>query len=297
MTCSPGLSRPCSGGWRCLPGDAAESVCQPGPGALEGLLDKSLVQRRDDAPEPRFWMLESIGDFAAERLAAAGEAPGLRARHGEYFGALANRMGAALPAGEPEEGPVSVLAADIGNLRAAVEFGLPAGEVQLVRDITAALGMYWVVRGLYTEARSWLDRALALDDAQDRTRQRLLSALGTVAYAQGDHMVAVAASDEAAALALQLGGETERFQTLDERAAAAMRRGDLKAAEVLLREALDVALAVDNGVGTSSCRLRLVYVANRATARRGRGPAGREPAVRAGPGAGPLRGVHPVRDG
>ena len=243
--------------------DAAESVCQPEPGALEGLLDKSLLQRRDDAPEPRFWMLESIGDFAAERLAAAGEASGLRARHGEYFRALATRMDAALRAGEPEEGPVSVLAADIGNLRAAVGFGLQADEVQLVRDITAALGMYWIVRGLYTEARSWLDRALALDDVQDRTRQRLLSALGTIAYAQGDHMVAVLASDEAAALAMQLGGETERFQALDDGATAAMMRGDLNAAGVLLREALDVALAVDNGVGTSSCRLRLVYVANR----------------------------------
>ena len=243
--------------------EAAESVCQPEPGALEGLLDKSLLQRRDDAPEPRFWMLESIGDFAAERLAAAGEAPELRARHAEYFRALAARMDAALRAGEPEEGPVAVLAADIGNLRAAVESGLEAGEVQLVRGITAALGMYWIVHGLYTEARAWLDRALALDDAQDRTRQRLLSALGTIAYAQGDHMVAVAASDEAAALAMQLGGETERFQTLSDRATAAMRRGDLTAAGALLGEALDVALTVDNGVGTSSCRLRLVYVANR----------------------------------
>jgi predicted ATPase/DNA-binding XRE family transcriptional regulator len=243
--------------------EAAESVCQPEPGALDGLLDKSLLQRRDDAPEPRFWMLESIGDFAAERLAAAGEAPGLRARHAEYFRVLANRMDAALRAGEPEEGPVAVLAADIGNLRAAVQSGLEADDTQLVREITAALGMYWMVRGLYTEARAWLDRALDLDDAQDRIRQRLLSALGTIAYAQGNHMVAVAASDKAAELAMQLGGETERFQTLDERATAALMRGDLKVAEALLGEALDVALAVDNGVGTSSCRLRLVYVANR----------------------------------
>ncbi len=165
-------------------------------------------------------------------------------------------MDTALRAGEPEEGPVAVLAADIGNLRAAVDFGLEA-DAQLAREITAALGMYWVVRGLYTEARAWLDCALSLDDAQDRTRQRLLSALGTIAYAQGDHMTAVSASDEAAALATQLGGKTERFQTLDERATAAMRRGDLKAAEALMQEALDVALAVDNGVGTSSCRLRL----------------------------------------
>jgi predicted ATPase len=49
--------------------DAAESVCQPEPGALDGLLDKCLVVRGDDAPEPRFGMLESIRDFAAERLA------------------------------------------------------------------------------------------------------------------------------------------------------------------------------------------------------------------------------------
>jgi predicted ATPase len=210
--------------------DAAEPVCQPDPGALDGLLDKSLLQRGDDVPEPRFWMLESVGGFAAERLAASGEAPELRARHAEYFRALANRMDAALQAGEPEEGPVAVLAADIGNLHAAVEWGLDAGDTRLVREITAALGMYWLVRGLYTEARSWLDRALALDDAQDHTRQRLLSALGTIAYGQGDHLAAVAASDEAASLAMQLGGVTERFEALDARATAALMKGDLEAA-------------------------------------------------------------------
>ena len=243
--------------------DAAEWVCQPEPGALDGLLDKSLLQRGNDAPEPRFWMLESIRGFAAEQLTLAGETPALRASHAGYFRALANRMDAALRAGEPEEGPVAVLAADIGNLRAAAESGLDAGDTQLVREITVALEMYWLVRGLYTEARSRLDRALALDDAQDRTRQRLLSALGTIAYCQGDHQAAVAASDEAASLAMQLGGETERFEALRARATAAIRRGDLEAAGALYRDALDVALAVDNGVGTSSCRLHLAGLANR----------------------------------
>ena len=243
--------------------DAAESVCQPDPGALEGLLDKSLLQRGNDAPEPRFWMLQSIRGFATERLTLAGEAPGLRGRHADYFRTLANRMDAALRAGEPEEGPVGMLAADIGNLRAAVGSGLDTGDTQLVREITAALRMYWLVRGLYTEARSWLDRALALDDAPDRTRQRLLSALGSVAYRQGDHLVAVAASGEAASLAMQLGGETERYEALQARATAAMTRGDLEAAEALLQDALAVALAADNGVGTASCRLGLASVANR----------------------------------
>jgi predicted ATPase/class 3 adenylate cyclase len=242
--------------------EAAEAVCQPDPGALDGLLDKCLVVRGDDTAEPRFGMLESIGDFAAEQLAAAGEGPPLRVRHADYFRTLAKRMDAALRAGEPEEGPVAVLAADIGNLRAAVEFGLATGDTEVVRQITAALHMYWDMRGLYTEARSWQDRALALTDVQDVTRQRLLSAQACTARTQGDYRAAQAASDEAAALAMTLAGETELFESLQARVDAAESREDLRAAEALLHEALGVALAAGNGVGTSWARLNLAWVAN-----------------------------------
>ena len=242
--------------------DAAESVCQPEPGALDGLLDKCLVVRGDDAVEPRFGMLESIRSFAAERLAADGEAPALQARHADYFRALAERMDAALRAGEPEEGPVAVLTADIANLRAAAEFGLGTGDTQVVRQITAALHTYWDVRGLYTEARSWQDRALALTDVQDLTRQRLLSAQACTTRTQGDYMAAQAASDEAASLAMTLAGETELYESLQARASAATSKDDLRTAEVLLQEALGVALAAGNGVGTSACRLGLARMAN-----------------------------------
>ena len=243
--------------------EAAEVVCDADVEVLEALADKSLVQRRDDAPEPRFWMLESIQDFAAERLAASGDEHDLRVRHAQYFRELAERMDADLRGGEPEEGPVSVLEADINNLRAAVEFGLETGDVELVRAITASLPMYWVVRGLYAEARSWLERALELADAEDDTRRRLLSALGTIAYAQGDHLAAVAASDAAATLATRLGGATKPLELLKEQALAALRKDDFEAAEKLFRERLAVAIAVDNGVGTSSCRLNLAYIANK----------------------------------
>jgi len=243
--------------------EAAEVVCDADVEVLEALADKSLLQRRDDAPEPRFWMLESIQDFAAERLAASGDEHDLRVRHAQYFRELAERMDADLRGGEPEEGPVSVLEADINNLRAAVEFGLETGDVELVRAITASLPMYWIVRGLYAEARSWLERALELADAEDDTRRRLLSALGTIAYAQGDHLAAVAASDAAATLATRLGDATKPLELLKEQALAALRKDDFEAAEKLFRERLAVAIAVDNGVGTSSCRLNLAYIANK----------------------------------
>jgi predicted ATPase len=140
--------------------EAAEVVCGADADVLEAIADKSLVQLRD-GPTRRFWMLESIHAFAAEQLNGADD---LRRRHAAYFRELAEQMGDELRAGEPEEGPVSVLAAEIDNLRSSVEFGLETGDDDLVRTITSSLPMYWIVHGLYSEGRAWLDRALALGD-------------------------------------------------------------------------------------------------------------------------------------
>jgi predicted ATPase len=243
--------------------EAAEAVCDAGIDPLEGLVDKSLVQRSDEIPHPRFEMLEAIGDFAAEHLDQSGERGHIRARHGQYFSQLVERMEEALGAGHPEEGPVAILEAEIVNLRAAVDFALEAGDHDLVRKITAALPLYWISRGLFTEARTWLDRAIALEGPDDDMRRRLLSALAGIAYQQGDHAAAVAASDEAAALAMRLGGVTEQYQQLRDQIRAARIRGDLDEAERLLEEALVVAITADNGVGTSACRLGLASLANK----------------------------------
>ncbi len=86
--------------------------------------------------------------------------------------------------------------------------------------------------------------------------------MGTVASAQGDHVTTVSAADEAASLASQLGGATDRSAVLRERIVAALMNRDFEVAEQLLRERLDLAIAVGNGVGASSCRLNLAYIAN-----------------------------------
>jgi hypothetical protein len=244
--------------------EAAEAVCDADADTIQGLIDKSLVQRADTATGRRFWMLDAIGEYAAERLRESSDADELPHRHAAYFRHLAARLDAAIRAGEPEEHPVGELAREIVNLRTAVAYGLRTGDTPLVREITASLPMYWTVRGLHGEGRSWIERALALDDTEDDVRRRLLSALATAAFAQGDHAVAITASDEAASLAMRLGGVTEQFELLKEQANAAVMKGELEAAERLFLEGLDVAIAVDNGVGTSSCRLGLVYLANRA---------------------------------
>ena len=70
--------------------ESAEQVAGADPDLLQSLLDKSLLRRRDGTLEPRFWMLETIREFAAEQLTAAGEADDLKRRHLDHYAALAD---------------------------------------------------------------------------------------------------------------------------------------------------------------------------------------------------------------
>ena len=243
--------------------DGAEAVAEGGFETLQALVDKSLVQRQDDAAGPRFAMLETIREFAAERLAAAGDERRTRERHAAWYLALATQVDAQLRKGEPEERWVSLLEPEIENLRAAVSFGLDVGDLAVVRSIGAALPMVWLMNGRLAEGREWTERALGVDATEDATRRRLLSGVAILAYMQGDYAAATAAADQAAALAGRLGPGVDRYAVVRERARAALMRDDLVAAEPLLAETLAVATEDDNGVAMSSCRINLAYIANR----------------------------------
>lgn len=243
--------------------EAAEEVADADLDTVQSLVEKSLLRFTATETGSRYWMLETIREYAAEQLGGEGAERQLAGRHAAFYRSLAEQQRAELDAGDPEEGPVSVLSADIDNLRAAVDYALGAGESDAVRTITASLLMFWLMRGLYSEGRTWLERALALDPTPDETRRRLLTSLAILAYAQRDYAVATVASDEAAALAAELGGAAERLALLRERAVAASLRGDLDEAERLFAKRLDAAIAADNGVATSSCRLNLVSIANK----------------------------------
>ncbi len=240
---------------------AAEAVAAADPDVLQGPLDKNMLQRRVEG-EPRLWLLSSIQEFAAERLATHEGATEVRRAHADWYKNLAERADAEIRAGEPEELAVAALDAEIDNIRAAVDFGIETDDAILVRSITVALPMHWIMRDRYAEARAWLERALAISDIEDETRIRLLSALATTAYRQGDHPAAIAASDEAAGLTMRLGGVADRFQDLKLRAGRAWETRKFDEAEALYRQAFDAAVEVDNGVGISSCRLNLAAIAN-----------------------------------
>jgi predicted ATPase/class 3 adenylate cyclase len=164
------------GGWRL---DAAEVVCNAGSeigvdtlDALTSLLDQSLIRRRDDLDgEPRFRMLETIREFAAEHLdASTGAGDAVRARHAQHYLALA-RDGERGFDGPDWGSWRDRLHADLDNLRAAIGHALETSDAELALSLAASLQDFLIEQWRPLEAHDLLTSALAL--ASDQTPPKL----------------------------------------------------------------------------------------------------------------------------
>ena len=157
---------------------------------IDRLASKSLVIAEPAADGTRYRLLDTIRQYAADRLAEAGGTEAARQRHAAAFLRLAGR----------QRDP-AVLDYEADNFRGALEWSLSSGNPagpQLAR----ALGEYWLYRGLLQEGRGWLERALTLRPADGHLRADLLRLLGTVLCEAGDLQAAdpvLAAGAETAA--------------------------------------------------------------------------------------------------
>jgi predicted ATPase len=171
-----------AGGWTL---EAAEAVCDLGDEAevlehMSALVDKSLVQQRaSDRHELRFAMLETVREYALERLEQSGEIGRLRRRHAAYFLKLAKEEERA------SQGPLQGvwldrLQTEHGNLRAALSWSLDSkGDTDMGLQLSGALSHFWYVREHHSEARMWLQRALERPSGAARLRvPRYWSELG-----------------------------------------------------------------------------------------------------------------------
>src|SRR4029079_18920137 len=122
---------------------------------LQSLVDKSLLRHTAD----RFWMLETIRAFAAERLEAADGSEQVRSAHAEFFASLAELAGAQLRGPDQQEW-ADRLSVDYDNIRAAIEYGL-GRDPEIALRIVGSLPFYVSLRGGLGEARSWVTDALA----------------------------------------------------------------------------------------------------------------------------------------
>lgn len=181
-----------------VPIEAVESM--EIPGGLDGLLPLDLLGRLVDrslvrsiplsSGDPRFLILESLREYGLEQLWLQGEEQAARASHAEYFGQLAETSAPHLTS-PGHQLWIDRLTAEWDNVRAALEWSLASGHEEIALRICASIWLFWSVRGLASEGRSWITRALAANaDNRSVDHVAALFSAGYLAEDQNDLEVA-----------------------------------------------------------------------------------------------------------
>jgi predicted ATPase/DNA-binding SARP family transcriptional activator len=233
--------------------EAAEEVCEAQFDTICSLVEKSLLRQSGD----RFWMLETIREYALEQLDQSAYADATRRRHFAFFLALAIKAEEGL-SGADEARWLDLLDVEHNNLRAAL--ATTDAESKLV--LAGALSRFWSVRGHFAEGLRWLGEALEGDSGPPESRAKALRATAGLAGRSGDLALARTRAEEALELYEALGdlagtayalsilgnavagsGDHERAQELYERGrASAVEAGDKRCAAMAVHNLSDLAL-------------------------------------------------------
>jgi predicted ATPase/DNA-binding XRE family transcriptional regulator len=260
--------------------EAAEATCGPDADGnfldtLASLVDNSLLvsqaEKATNGEEPRFAMLETIREYAAERLESGGEAEEIYRAHALYYLALAE-------ATQPETAVPAQrawwwtrLEREHDNLRAALHWAIQNGERDTAVRFALALWRFWSARHL-GEGFRWLEAVLTIGgttgaepERQARRRAFLLLIAGILATRHGDYDRAVALDEASLAIYRDLGHKKSTHGPLRELGTVAYHRGDYARAVHLGEQALAVAREFGNASGSA------LAVCNLADALRARG--------------------------
>ncbi|HSH82034.1 MAG TPA: tetratricopeptide repeat protein, partial [Herpetosiphonaceae bacterium] len=227
--------------------EAIEAVCNAEGDltvdVLDGvasLVDKSLLQQTE-GPEnqPRLVMLETIHEYAWERLEVSGEGQALRRRHAEYFLELAEMAEAAL-GGADRQRWLDWLEVEQPNFRAALTWSRTTPDGALVgMRLAAALWRFWETSAYYREGSQWLEEVLERSpDAPPALRLKAFSGAGTMAWHQGKYTHATEYHEQALSLAQELGDTPGMVFALNNLGVQAYEQGDLARSKLLLAESL-----------------------------------------------------------
>lgn len=234
---------------------------------LGSLLDKSLMQETEGMNgEPRFMMLETLREFGLEQLDASGEQDTIRHRHAIFFLALAEQGEARLESTEQVEW-MNRMEQEHDNLRAALEWSKTSdGTADVCLRLAGALGLFWQVRGYYTEGRERLAGILSTNPARRQTADgaRLLGRTAELAYRQSDYPATILFAEESLEIYRQLGDRQGAASALIKLGNAATEVGDFVAASGFLEEALATWRELEDKHGTARALISLGWVALRA---------------------------------
>ena len=172
--------------------EAAEDVCAEDPlrrseavALLGRLVDKSLVHVEEGPGDRRYRLLETVRQYAAERLEEAGERASLERRHRDWYVELAESD--PTPAGDlPARATLRGLHRERDNLHAALASAL-AADPQAALRLAVALWRFWLMRGYLAEGYRWLTAALAAAPEATAVRARALLATCVIGLRRGVH--------------------------------------------------------------------------------------------------------------
>jgi predicted ATPase len=214
---------------------------------LSSLVDKSLVLV-DDKRE-RYRLLETIRQFAQERLRAGGEESAVRERHFSYYLALVERAEPTLSGGPHQKQALDLLEADHDNLRSALTWALETSErAQFALRMCGTLWRFWSRRGYWQEGYTWCTKALAQapGGGDKAARARVLLAAGEIAGYVPD-ADARALLEDALTLSREAGDRHTEAATLNYLAKSLNWGDELSRVQSLLEEARAISWQIGDG--------------------------------------------------
>jgi predicted ATPase/class 3 adenylate cyclase len=239
---------------------------------VQSLLDKSLLQlragERGGDGEPRFWMLETIHEYAREKLEESGEAEALYREHAQYFLKLVEEAEPHL-AGSGQGEWLDRLEEENDNVRAALRWARDSTREEdrlMGLRIGGALYLLWEVRGYLTEGREQLAAALTgtvriTNVEGSRARGNALFGAGKLALRQGDYEAQKAYGEEALAAYRLAGDKVGIANATFLLAILAQQRGEYDRARTMNEESLAILREVGDKLGIAFVLLGLGIVA------------------------------------
>jgi predicted ATPase/class 3 adenylate cyclase len=239
------------GGWTL---ESAKAVADVDVDQVQSLVEKSLARRTDD----RFWMLETIREFAVERFELSDAAGELRQRFADFMFALARS--ANLTSYEPGVQRHELVIPEQDNMRGAMEWAIEAGAIEFGLRLAMALENFWVTNNPGEGVR-WYERLFeAGKEIDPALRAGALRDLGGCAQIAGMPELADKAYADSLQLFRSLGDRRQSGELVHRQATRAIASRELPLARRLLEESLEIALAVGNRWGECQVLGSLAHV-------------------------------------
>ncbi len=250
--------------------EAAETVCASGVveiwevlDLLTALVNKSLLQVVDVVEEPRYRLLETVRQYAADRRQVAGESTAQQNRLLAWCVELARHAEPALR-GPEQVRWLALLEVELDNVRAALAWSMDdAAHAGDGLKLAGLLSDFWPVHGHFGEGRRWLEKALAISPAsEDEARIRAQVAAGKLAHNMGDYTDARAHYEAALASRRRGGDEAGAADTLRRLGNVAMRQSRFAEAVAFYRQSLQICSALADRWGEAAAHNNLGMVAD-----------------------------------